>query len=352
MTKKERVLAALQRKPLDRFPAGELQIDGSLAERILGKHYPASDIVQNSIISYHRDRDVRLALDIDLLNVGHWPSTMLGKDENGYVYYRNNYGCEYYTTEHSRHIVKAILDEPEDAWDYPIPDIRNVDAECVRRCAQETDFFIFAQIGGPVSMLDESLDFEDFLVWSYTNTDDITEAARKIMIYEIQKAKLFLDAGADGIIIADDMAYNSGLFLPPNVMKKMVYPFYKQAVKEIKAYKDIPVVLHSDGNLNEALDDILDCGFDALQSLQPSAGMDILKLKKSIGDKITLWGNMDLDYLMTNGTPEEVRQEAGRLIQNMGDTGFILSTCNTLIDPIPAENAIALYSVDRTPANI
>ena len=76
--------------------------------------------------------------------------------------------------------------------------------------------------------------------------------------------------------------------------------------------------------------------------------MDIYALKKTIGDRIVLWGNMDLDYLMTCGTPEEVSAEADNLMSAMGNTGFILSTCNTLIDAIPVENALALYRADRT----
>ena len=342
MTRKERMLAALRREPVDRFPAGELCIESGLSARLLG--HPVS----SAFIDPERDVAVRELLDMDVIVLSDWPSWSAGTTPDGHPCFENVYGCTYYTASHSRHVYKPMLADPSDAWDYPVPDVSKVNADCFDWFSKNTDFFLLGQIGGPVSMLDESLEFEDFLVWALTDTEDLAEAARRIMKYEVARAKLYLDHGADGILIADDMAYNSGTFLSPEVMDKLVFPCYKKAVEEIKAYRDVPVVLHSDGDLNRVIDRILNCGFDALQSLQPSANMDIYALKKTIGDRITLWGNLDLDYLMTRGTPGEVTAEANRLMSSMGNTGFILSTCNTLIDAIPTENALALYRADRT----
>ena len=55
-------------------------------------------------------------------------------------------------------------------------------------------------------------------------------------------------------------------------------------------------------------------------------------------------GNLDLDRLMTFGTPEEVQAQVRWLCETIGPGGgFILSTCNILIDAIPPENALAMY---------
>ena len=62
----------------------------------------------------------------------------------------------------------------------------------------------------------------------------------------------------------------------------MFIHFGNQAVKEIKAYKNVPVFLHSDGNVNAVLEKVTEAGFDGIQSLQPSAGMDIGEVKNEI----------------------------------------------------------------------
>ena len=115
----------------------------------------------------------------------------------------------------------------------------------------------------------------------------------------------------------------------------------------MKAFKDVPVIFHSDGYLYDALPDIVNCGFDAIQSLQPSAGMDIERVKKEFGDKLCLIGNVDLNYLLPFGTPQEVEKEVKELVDKAGPDGFILSTCNILTDAVKVENAKAMYFFDR-----
>ena len=105
----------------------------------------------------------------------------------------------------------------------------------------------------------------------------------------------------------------------------------------------MPVFLHSDGNLNSVMDEIVNCGFDGIQSLQPSAGMDIQEIKEKYGDRLCLWGNIDLDYIMCFGSREEVKADVRRTIDIAGPGGgFILSTCNTMVDIIPPENIFAM----------
>lgn len=213
----------------------------------------------------------------------------------------------------------------------------------MERYVKETYFFVFAQIGGPISMLNEMFPMEDYMVNCITYPEETHTISEKVIAYEIKKAKIFIDKGADGILIADDMAFNTGAFLPPYVMEENVYPFYKQMIQEIKAYKDVPVFIHSDGNLNKLMDDLVECGFDGIQSLQPSAGMDIAQIKEKYGDKLCLWGNIDLDYIMCFGSTDEVRADVRKTIEIASPGGgFILSTCNTMVDIIPPENILAM----------
>ena len=185
------------------------------------------------------------------------------------------------------------------------------------------------------------------MCYCITDTEAMVQLAGKIVDYEIQRAKLFLERGAEAILVADDMAFNTGPLLPPDIMREVAYPFYKKAVCEIKACKDVPVIIHSDGYLYDMIPDLIGCGFDGIQSLQPSAGMDIEKIKKEFGDKLCLIGNVDLNYLLPFGSPEEVKREVETLVQKAGPEGFILSTCNILTDAVKVENAKAMYRFDR-----
>ena len=336
MTKKERVFAALAHQPVDRVPKGETWIDGKLSNKILNTDYPVS------YQHFERDKHIREFLNMDLVNVGDWPRTSIGEDKNGGTIYLSAYGYEFIESV-SKHITKPPIEDIEDARNYQKPDIKKVDPTIVRRFSEESDFFVFGQIGGPVSMLDEMFPVEDYLVYCMTNMDEIALITEKVMEYEIEKAKLFIDNRADAIFFADDIAFNSGVFLPPHIMDELVFPFYNKAVKEIKSYKNIPVVAHSDGNLNSVLHKYVEAGFDGLQSIQPSAGMDIRKVKSEFGKSLCLWGNMDLDTLMCFGTPDDVRKAVRDTIDIASEnSGFILSTCNSMVDCIPPENILAM----------
>ena len=341
MDHKQRVWAAIRHQPSDRVPMGESWIDGSLANKLMGTDYPLD------YQHFERDLAIRKFLGMDFVNVGDWPQWPIGTDEKGRTIYRSNYGYDFIQSA-SRHIVRPALEDIEDADQYQKPDISKVDASLVRRYAQETDLFVFAQICGPVSMLDEMFPFEDYMVYCITNPEEIMAISDKVIEYEIEKAKLFLDAGADAIFMTDDIAFNTGLFLPPRLMEQLVYPYYEKMVRQIKAYKDVPVFAHSDGDLNSMLHKYVELGFDGLQSLQPSANMDIAEIKRQYGDRLCLWGNIDLNHVMCYASPEEVKQTVRETIRAAsGGGGFILSTCNCMIDSIPPENVLAMVQAGR-----
>lgn len=339
MTKKERIRAAIAHQETDKVPKGEIYIEPNIANQLIGKNYPLD------YQYFDREKEVRELLNMDLVNLGEWPSEEIGVDEAGHKIFRSIYGYEFKSTGLSNHVTRPPLDNIEDARKYPVPDIRKVTAQCISDFATKTDLFVFGQIGGPVSMANEMFGMEEYMMYCLTNPVEIRIIGEKIMEYEIAKSKLFIDKGAEAIIMTDDIAFNSGVFLPEETMEEIAYPLYEQTVKEIKAYKDVPVFFHSDGKMDTVFPRIVSCGFDGIHSLQPSAGMDIARLKKDFGDQICLMGNIDLDRVMTFAKPEEVEKVVQETIDIAAPGGgFILATCNTLIDAIPPENALAMYN--------
>ena len=72
--------------------------------------------------------------------------------------------------------------------------------------------------------------------------------------------------------------------------------------------------------------------------------LDIERIKMKYGDKLCLMGNVDLDYLLPHGKPEEIEEKVKWLIGVIAkDGGYILSTCNILTKDVPPENALAMY---------
>jgi uroporphyrinogen decarboxylase len=337
VTHKERIMAAIRHEKTDRVPRGELAIENELVHKLIGdERFETLDGNERLLAAIQE-------LGADVVNFHQFPMEQVGQASTGPVF-RSVLGDEHVITNGSSHLQKKAIEDISEADAYQAIDPATCVTSNLDWFVANSDLFIFAQVMASVSSLDWMLGTEDYMMWAMTDTDKIKSVTAKVIDYETSRAKTFLDHGADGIMITDDIAFNSGLFLPPRIMDELAWPFYKQMIAEIKAHKDVPVFLHTDGDIRKALSKIVDCGFDGLQSLQPSAGIDIAKVKREFGDKLCLMGNMDLDHLMTFGTPEEVTKQAQWLCENIGaDGGFILSTCNILTNSIPAANARAMY---------
>lgn len=340
MTKKERMLAALRRQPVDRIPRGEIAIEGGFIANFLeGVDKPMSPL--------QKEIYVRNELGIDFIDMHEFPRKLLGYAEDGYPIYESPYKDVFKETPHSFQMLKPALEDIEDVEDYEPADISVATHHLLDFYKKNTDFFLISQINGPVSALDWCLGMEDYMCYCMTDPDLVAQLAEKLMKFELERAKIFLDNGAEAILMTDDIAFNTGLLLPPETMKVVAYPYYKMVIDGIKAHKDVPVIFHSDGYLYDEIPNIIACGFDAIQSLQPSAGMDIEKIKKEFGDQICLMGNVDLNYLLPFGKPEEVREEVKKLVETAGPEGFVLTTCNIITDAVPVENAKAMYYFDK-----
>lgn len=88
-------------------------------------------------------------------------------------------------------------------------------------------------------------------------------------------------------------------------------------------------MLHTDGQITPLLDFIVDCGFDGLQSLEPTAGVDLALVKKKVGDKLCLMGNIDVAHVLTFGTKQEVYDAVKYAIKTAAPGGvFIVSAAN------------------------
>jgi len=163
-----------------------------------------------------------------------------------------------------------------------------------------------------------------------------------------------LAAGAHGIIIADDIAYNQGPMVSPKFVADHLLPCWQAQVAAANEL-GMPVFFHSDGNLNALMPFIVDAGFDGLQCIEPAAGMDIEAIKKENGDRLCLMGNMD-PALLSDG-PEnrdasgdddlhEVSEATAALISTAAHGGgFIFGTCSGLHEGMRPERVRHMFDL-------
>jgi uroporphyrinogen decarboxylase len=179
--------------------------------------------------------------------------------------------------------------------------------------------------------------------------DEIDALARRTLREGLEKARRFRDAGADVAMTASDVADNSGPFFKPHQMERFILPYLARWSDGVHAL-GMASLLHSDGNLEPHLDSIAATSLDALQAIDPVAGMGLLRAKEIVGDRLCLCGNVDCGLLVM-GRPDEVGAATRQLLTCWGTRpGLVLGASNAVQREVPIENYRALVAAWRDAA--
>jgi len=91
---------------------------------------------------------------------------------------------------------------------------------------------------------------------------------------------------------------------------------------------------------------LIEIGVDILNPVQISArNMNPKKLKNEFGNDIVFWGGgVDTQYVLPQGTPDEVRNDVKRRIDDFAPGGgFVFNTVHNIQEDVPPENIIAMW---------
>lgn len=153
-----------------------------------------------------------------------------------------------------------------------------------------------------------------------------------------------LTAGHEGVgalISNDDWGFNSQTMLPPQLMRKYVFPWHKKIVETIhRAGK--PAILHSCGNLESVMDDIIDdMGYDGKHSYEDKI-LPVEDAYERWGNRIAVLGGIDVDFVCRL-SPDEVYQRSKAMIsRSMDRGGYALGTGNSVPEYVPREGYFAM----------
>lgn len=170
--------------------------------------------------------------------------------------------------------------------------------------------------------------------------------AKKLLDTIIQKNIVMLEnflelTEIDGVLLGSDWGSQRSLLMSPDTWRELIAPGEKKEYDLIKeSGKD--VWIHSCGNIQGIIPDLINMGVDVLNPIQPEA-MDIFKLKHDYGDKITFWGGISTQQTLPYGTADEVKQEIQRVVPYMSKNGgYIMAPAQEIQEDVPFENIAAL----------
>lgn len=163
----------------------------------------------------------------------------------------------------------------------------------------------------------------------------------------LARIEQYLAIGVDQIGVGGDLSGTRPL-ISPDAYREFIVPEVRRLSRRIHEANRYAVNA-SDGNLWPVLDEFLfGCEVDGYLEIDLHAGMDMDRLKKVCGDRITLYGNLDCGNTLSFGTPEEVRTHTMRCLESgMGKGGHILCASNAITASVPMENYVAVVNAYR-----
>jgi len=156
---------------------------------------------------------------------------------------------------------------------------------------------------------------------------------------------LFAEVGLpDGVFFYEDMGFKERPFMSPAMYKDIVWPAHKRTFDYAHS-KGLPVIVHSCGFVEPLVPGLIEAGMDCLQAIEVKAGMDLLRLKKNFGDRIALFGGMDIRTLESNDTKVVEAELVRKLPAAMAGSGYILHTDHSVSPRVHYETY--RYFLDR-----
>ena len=149
--------------------------------------------------------------------------------------------------------------------------------------------------------------------------------------------EMIWDAGYefDSIQWPDDMGYKGTQFFSIDMYRELLKPYHKKAVEWAHS-KGIKAHLHSCGDVNPIIPELIEIGVDALNPLEVKAGMNPMELKKKFGDKLVLHGGINA---VLWDKPEEIKEEMARVIPTLKENGgYIFSSDHSVPSSVSLED--------------
>ena len=361
---RERVLAALNIEEPDRVPCHTILIDANNVDIILGKPQitdfdtveqiqrdnpdgwieELSNLVESVETSvFSRCVEAAAIIGLDCMQVGILPfyffddpndDRLLMNDIFGRVWEaRNNEG------NFNPYYLYGTMNSPE-KWEEAKENIEGPMTEKYTKMAKK--FFrrinkkhkdkIFVAVTNDLAGVFESasqgMGFTYYSRMLHKNPKFIKEVHEVIAEFTAACYNAYMDVGAELFIESGDLAYKTGPMMSPKKFNELLLPAYKTITDAVHD-RGKKIVLHTDGQVTPLLDFVVDCGFDGLHSLEPTAGVDLALVKKKVGDKLCLLGNIDIAHDLTYGTKDEVFAAVKHAIKTAGPGGgYIVSAAN------------------------
>ena len=334
MTSRERFLTAINGGQPDRVPMFDFLFQEPLYESLIG-HRPGSF---NGLDALALARKLgQDAIWVPLAGFQgyspEWIDERTYRDEWGTVFVRSD--VSWPIDSPIRYPITSRADFEGYVCPNPLLPGRDLDLRATIEANRDSKLAITCGVQGPLTTAWLLMGFENISYSLYDDPDLLESVFAMSNDFFKKAAKVAVECGIDGVWVSEDLGDSNSVFFRKDLFVKHFYPYFKDLVDYVDSL-GVPALLHSCGNINAFVPELVEIGLDALNPLEVKAGMDPLQMKRDYGDKLVLHGGLNAMYW---DDIEKVEAEMHRLIPTLkANGGYILSSDHSVPDSVSFEN--------------
>lgn len=191
------------------------------------------------------------------------------------------------------------------------------------------------------------LGYAQLFILCKTQPDLVESLVTKCIDQSIALAQVAAELGAEIVMSGDDIADNRRTMISPVMWESIFMPHFRRWVKAIHRY-GLLYWKHTDGNIMQVIDGLIDAGIDGIDPIDPMAKMDLATIKAQYGDRVAIKGNVDCAFLLMDGPKEAVVESVKNCIRIAGPGGgYACSSSNSIHSGVKPELYIAMLDTIR-----
>lgn len=350
LTGYERTRRMLNREPSDRIGVYE-HFWGDTHKKYVSEGHvqPGESLEEHFNLDIVEAWTFNSVIDLDYESevVEEGEDTLLIRDGNGALLRRHKHHDT--TPEHVDFAIKTRED-----WDAVREKLVNIDErrinfesyrEAKAYAKEQNKYFVWSGVN-VFELMHPVCGHEHMLVGMALDPEWIEDMVKVYTDLTIQLQEiLFAKEGLpDGIWYYEDMGFKNRPFMSPQMYKELIFPAHKKTIDFAHARK-LPVIMHSCGFVEPLLPGMVEAGIDCLQVIEIKAGMDLLRIYRDFGDKLSLMGGIDVRVLYTNDYAAIDRELEAKIPIVKQNYGYCLHSDHSIPETVQFETL--QYFIDK-----
>ncbi len=324
----EQLLKVLRREKTSRPVLFELYMNMPLYERVNERRLPGEDILTRANFTVEAYR-----------RMGYDYATVYGSD---FRFTHDPHAKE----THSLNEGEGLVDEASfERFQWPEPE--HFDSSFLGKVELPEGMKLMVMgPGGILEILIALTGYDNLCLMLYDEPELVGRIVDEVGKRLVRYYEIALAYDTVGLISSnDDWGFNTQTFLSPADLRQYIFPWHQKIVDMVHG-KGRPVFLHSCGNLDAVMEDIIGMGYDGKHSFEDKI-QPIEEAYEAWHSRIALLGGIDMDFMCQRSEQEVYDRTLRMLERSMDRGGWAVGTGNSVPEYLPPRNLFALQRAAR-----